>query len=465
METIKKSLRHWALGAALLFVAGCSAVRECKAPELNLPEQIAEDTGLDSLTVADLAWWEFYGDERLCRIIERTLANNRRMQVAAARVEEARNLYRVDKANRLPNLNFVAPFNNETNDYLGDKPLRDPELGLKLSIRWELDMWGNLRWAKRKSGAQYQATVEEERAMRMTLVAEAASAYFRLVALDNELNIVRNTLITRVEGLNLARIRFEGGMISELVYQQAQVEYASTAALIPALEYNIEVTENALSLLMGENPDWKVERNSELSDRGLPEELPVGIPSVLLQRRPDVRASEQRLQAAMAGVGVAYADRFPRMVIDLTGGVENDSFIGLMRSPFSYVAETLTAPIFGFGRKKAKYQAALAAYDAARLNYEEKVLEVLKEADDAVAYYRGARSAASLKAKLLDAARKYDDLTRLQHIVGSIMSIDRLDAQRRYLEAQIGMNNAIRDEHLALVQLYKVLGGGWQSEE
>ena len=444
-------------------IYGCSAVRECKAPELNLPENIA-GTELDSMTIADIAWWDFYGDEKLCRIIERTLVNNRRIQAAAARVEQAREMYRIGKANRLPNLTFGVPFNHETNDYFGEKYIPDPELGLKATIRWELDMWGNLRWAKRKAGSEYIASVEDERAMRMTLVAEVAAAYFRLVALDNELNIVRHTLIARDEGVKLARLRFEGGLTSETVYQQAQVEYAATAALIPNLESSIETTENILSLLMGEYPDWKVDRSSELTDDDLPEHLPAGIPSELLQRRPDVRAAEQRLQAAMAGVGVAYADRFPRMTIELTGGVENNSFTGLLRSPFSYVAETLTAPIFGFGRKKAKYKASIAAYDEARLNYEQKVLEVFKEASDAVVTYKNARDAATLKIELRDAARKYEGLVRLQY-PGSINYIDVLDAQRRYLDAQIGLSNAVRDEHLALVQLYKVLGGGWQVAE
>ena len=450
---------------AVMSVVGCSAVRECKSPELNLPEEIAGAVQTDTLTVADIRWWEFYGDENLRYIIERTLESNKKVLAAAAKIEQLEQLYRISKANRLPNLNFVAPFNNETNDYYGDKPLRDPELGLKLTIRWELDFWGNLRWAKRKAGAEYLATVEDERAMRMTLVAEAASAYFRLIALDNELQIVRQTLITRREGLQLAKIRFEGGLTSEIVYQQAQVEYATTAALIPNLEYNIEVTENALALLMGEYPKKGILRSRTLDDSELPERLPVGIPSELLQRRPDVRAAEQRLEAAMAAVGVAYADRFPRMVIDLTGGLENDDFKGLLRSPFSYVAETLTAPIFGFGRKKAKYKASIAAYDEARLNYEQKVLEVFKETDDALMHYNSARTVAVLRSRLLDAARRYDTLTHNQLTVGSIRYLDVLDAQRRYLDAQIGLNNAIRDEHLALVQLYKVLGGGWQLKE
>lgn len=458
---MKQAFAYISVLAALVLWTGCSAVRECKTPELNLPERIA-GAEPDSLTIADIKWWEFYGDENLRYIIERTLENNKKILAAAARVEQLQELYRISKANRLPNLQFVAPFNNETNDYWEEKPLRDPELGLKLSIRWELDFWGNLRWAKRKAGAEYVATVEDERAMRMTLVAEAASAYFRLVALDNELQIVRRTLITRREGVQLAKIRFEGGLTSEIVYQQAQVEYASAAALIPSLEYGIDVTENALALLMGEYPDMEVMRSKVLDDSEMPEHLPVGIPSELLQRRPDVRASEQRLQAAMAAVGVAYADRFPRMVIDLTGGLENNDFKGLLRSPFSYVAETLTAPIFGFGRKKAKYKASVAAYDEARLNYEQKVLEVFKETDDAIMKYESARSAAILRGRLLDAARRYDTLTHNQYTAGSIRYLDVLDAQRRYLEAQIGLNNAIRDEHLALIELYKVLGGGWQ---
>lgn len=460
----KTLIRRLLFATLVLLCAGCSAVRECKAPELNLPERVAE-MAPDSLSIADIAWWEFYGDENLRHIIERTLANNKRLLVAASRIEQLQQLYRVSKANRLPNLQFTAPFNNETNDYWEEKSVRDPELGLKLTARWELDFWGNLRWAKRKAGAEYMATVEDERAMRMTLVAEAASAYFRLVALDNELQIVRRTLVTRREGMQLAKIRYEGGITSEIVYQQAQVEYATTATLIPGLEYNIEVTENALALLMGEYPDLEVIRSRGLDDSDMSERLPVGVPSELLQRRPDVRASEQKLEAAMAAVGVAYADRFPRMTIDLTGGVENDRFRGLLRSPFSYVAETLTAPIFGFGRKKAKYKAAVAAYDEARLNYEQKVLEVFKETADAVANYESARRAADLRGKQLEAAQKYDLLTHSQYTTGSIRYLETLDAQRRYLEAQIGLNNAIRDEHLAMVQLYKVLGGGWQIED
>lgn len=466
MKPVSRTLIALAAG---LMAGSCSLTRDCKAPELDLPERmfasVADSSAADSLTIADLAWWEFYGDRALRDIIEHTLAWNKNLLAAAARVEQARQLYRAGRANQLPDITFDAPFNYETNDYYGGTPLRDPEVGLKLPLRWELDLWGNLRWAARRSKAEYLASREDERAMRMTLVAEAASAYFRLMALDNELDIVRHTLVTRSEGVELARLRFEGGLTSDLPYQQAQVEYAAVAALIPNLEREIEATENALALLMGETPDWQVIRSLSLPEEEMPEVRSIGIPSELLLRRPDLRAAEQRLQAAMAAAGIAYADRFPRISITLTGGVENGSFSGLLRSPFSYAAETLSAPLVGFGRRRAKYKAAVAAYEEARLKYEQQVLEVFREVDDAVVGFRSARNAAKLKLELRDAANQYVELTRYQQRTGSINYLDLLDAQRRYLDARIGWSNAIRDEYLALVRLYKALGGGWQLQE
>lgn len=450
--------------AAVAGLAACSPVRHCKTPELNLPERLVGGEG-DSLTIADMDWWSFYGDPALCRIIERTLANNKDMLSAASRVERMRQMYRIDKAARLPDITAAVTADNETNDYYGESSSRDPELGVKVTLGWELDLWGSLRWAKRKGGAEYLASVEDWRAMRMTLVAETAAAYYQLMALDNELSIVRRTLTTRSEGLEQARLRYEGGLTSETVFQQAKVEYAAAASLIPDLERRIEITENGLALLMGEYPDWRIDRGWMDIETEPADSLPLGLPSGLLQRRPDVRASEQRLQAAMAAAGIAYADRFPRLTFRLTGGWENDELKGFFQSPFSYVLGTLASPVFGFGRKQAKYRAAMAAYDEARYAYEKKVLEVFRETADAVVTYRNMRRTAALKINLRDAARKYVELANLQYKSGSISYIDVLDAQRRYFDAQIGLSNAVRDEHLALVQLYKALGGGWSTPQ
>ena len=445
-----------------ILLGACSAVRQCKPPELNLPESIISGA-TDTLTLADIEWWRLYGDSALCDIISRTLENNRNIQAAAAHIEQLRELYNIRKAEFLPTLNVNAGADYETNDYAGESSVRDPEFDLKASLSWELDLWGNLRWAKKKGEAEWLASVEDERAMRMTLIAEVASAYFRLVALDNELSIVRRTLETRREGVAKAKLRFEGGLTSELVYQQAQVEYATTAALIPDLEKRVRITENAICLLMGSYPGERIRRNDVDVTSLTQDSIPVGLPSQLLQRRPDVRAAEQQLMASMSGVGVAYADRFPRLTFNLQGGWENDALKGFFSSPFSYVAGQLAAPVFSFGRKKARYRAALAAYDESRLKYEQKVLEAFKETDDAVTAYRNVRETTALKISSRNAAHKYVELAELQYRSGSINYIEVLDAQRRYFDAQIGVSNAVRDENLALVQLYKALGGGWQS--
>ncbi|MCH5235118.1 MAG: TolC family protein [Muribaculaceae bacterium] len=448
----------------VLGFAGCSGVKNLTKPDIQVPYILADGEPLDSLTIADLGWWEFYGDDYLKDIIKRVLTDNKNLLMAAERVEQAKYLYKVDNASLFPELSFRLPWNHETNHYYKELDLIDPEIGVKATINWEVDLFGSLRWNKKKSQAQYQASLDDERAMRMVLVAETASAYFRLVALDNELAIVRSTMETREEGVKLAKLRFNGGLTSETVYQQAQVQYATAAALIPNLEYNIKVAENQLLLLMGSLPDEEVKRASSLKDNTLPDRIPLGIPSTLLERRPDIKASEEKLQAAVANVGYTYAKRFPSLNIELTGGLEDNDFKNLFRSPFSYVAENFVAPLFDFGKRKNRYKAAISAYNESRLSYEYKVLQAFNEVDNALTRYNSARRAVTKDTELLDAADKYQELTWKQYRGGTINYIDVLDAQRRYFEAQIARMNAIRDEHLALVQLYKALGGGWQLE-
>ena len=459
-----KTLNNYLIIFVSLFLCACSGVKNLSKVELNLPENIIEGAPLDSATLADMNWWEFYGDEYLREIIKKTLENNKRLMMAAERVEQAQYLYKVDKSKLLPELSFRLPWNHETNSYYNELKLIDPEIGVKATISWEVDLFGALNWQKKKSNEQYQATVEDLRAMRMVLVAEVATAYFRLVALDNELEIVKSTMATREEGVRLAKLRYEGGLTSETVYQQAQVQYATAAALIPNLEYNIKVTENVLTLLMGEYPDKKIQRSGELQVNDLQERLPVGLPSTLLERRPDIKAYERRLEAAVANVGYTYARRFPSMTIELTGGLEDNDFKNLFRSPFSYIAENFVAPLVDFGKRKNTYKAAVSAYNEAKYAYENKVIEAFNEVNDALSRYENARKAVALDDELLNAAYKYQDLTWKQYRGGTINYIDVLDAQRRYFEARISRMNAIRDEHLALVQLYKALGGGWSQE-
>jgi len=442
-------------------LSSCSGVRNCRAPQLDLPGQTACNA-VDSLTASDIEWWKLYSDSSLTYIIEETLTHNRDILAAAARVEQLRELYGIEKMNLAPTLSAIASADNETNDYYNDKYKSEPEYALKATLSWEADLWGGMKWSRRKGAADYRASIEQERGMRVILIAEAASAYFRLMALDNELSIVKRTLYTREENLKKAKLRYEGGLTPETVYRQAQVEYASTAALIPELERRIQEQNNAITLLMGRYPGEIISRSHLSPDEALTERLPTVLPSTLLQRRPDLREAEASLQASLAAVGVAYADRFPRLRISLTGGLENDELQGFFQSPFSYILGSLTGTVFDFGRNKRRYKAAIAAYEQSRLNYEQKVLTAFHEADDAVTAFKLIRQSTTRRRELRDAAQKYAQLAYIQYNMGVINYIDVLDASRRYFEAQVGLSNAVRDQYLAMVQLYKVLGGGWE---
>lgn len=465
---MKKRIFHYALNALLYaavvtVMASCVLGKKYQSPDLNLPDHIegaTAENANDSLLFADMKWWEVYADTTLQNLITATLENNKDLVIAAERVQELAQLRRIDNAAMLPSLNANVYAEPEWENYGGDNPKTSHEFGAKLQLSWELDLWGNLRWERRKGIADYLASVEAQRALQMTLVAEVAQAYFELVALDNELAIVRQTLATREEGVRQAKLRFESGLTSETSFQQSKVELASTATLVPELERKVAAKEHEIALLAGRYPS-SVERADFDSSERLPEHLPVGLPSELLLRRPDVREAEQALIAANAAVGVAYTDRFPRIRLTGTYGLESGTVQTLLQSPYALIGGDLLAPLFAFNAKRAKYRAAQHAYKQEVARYEKTVLTVFQEASDAIVRYNSAREARELKKNLEQASLKYVELARLQYINGVINYLDLLDAQRKYFDAQIGFSNAVRDEYIALVLLYKALGGGW----
>ncbi len=437
----------------------CSPSKHCANPDVDMPETFGLSAS-DSVTIADMEWWKMYSDTLLQNLIHKTLEYNKDMLIASERVEEMRLLHRVKKADLFPSLSARLGNDHEWENYGGDKPVSSPELVARIDFSWEIDLWGTLRWASKKGAAEYLASVEAQRAMQMTLIAEVAKAYFELIALDNQLQIVHQTVTTRKEGVAQAKLRFEGGMTSETSYQQAQVELATAAATIPDLERSIAIKESQISLLCGSYPDSIARRRSKVAAVS-EADLPIGIPSYLLQRRPDLRQAEAKLRAAEAAVGIAQADRFPKLVINLAAGFENNEFKTFLQSPLFYAAGNFVAPLFSFGKRKAKFEASIAAYNQEKLAYEKAVLEAFKEVYDAVVTYRSARENTVLMRDLRDATKKYVDLAQLQYLNGVISYIDVLDAHRRYFTSQIGLSNAISSESLAFVSLYKALGGGW----
>ena len=448
---------------AILLFAGiltsCKVGKSYVRPDLHLPDSLAQHQ--DTVSFGDQDWEEIYTDSTLRSLIDRALDHNKDMLIAAARIKEMAAQKRISTAALLPDIKGKVTAERELENHGGDAFKKSDTFEAQFLVSWELDLWGNLRWARSASIAEYLQSVEAQRALQMTIVAEVAQAYYELVALDTELDIVKQTLKAREEGVRLARIRFEGGLTSETSYRQAQVELARTATLVPDLERKISLKENDIAFLAGEYPN-RIARSRLLQEFNFPETLPIGMPSTLLERRPDVRQAEQRLIAANAAVGIAYTNMFPKLSLTAQYGLESGEMSDLLKSPIHYLSANLLGPIFAMGKNRAIVKAKKAAYEQECYNYEKSVLTAFKDARNAIVDFNKIKEIYESRLQLERSSKTNMELAQLQYINGVIGYLDVLDAQRSYFDAQIGLSNAVRDKQITMVRLYKALGGGWQ---
>ena len=444
----------------ILFFSSCKIGKEYARIDLGMPDSYSEYIG-DTLCFSDMKWWDVYADTNLRSLITSTLENNKDMKIAIAKVKEMAVRKNIDFANFFPQINGTAYAQNEGLDYGGNSYKNDFEYGVKANIAWELDLWGNLRWAQDKSIAEYFSTIEGQRALMMSLVAEVAENYFNLVALDNELHIVKQTLLAREEGVKLAKLRFEGGLTSETSYQQAQLEYAMTATMIPDLEKKIAMKENEILKLSGNYP-VRVERVGFQNNYVLPDSLPLGLPSDLLERRPDVMMAEQKLVAANASVGLTYTNMFPRIALNTNVGWETDEITTLLSSPMFFIGANLMSPLFNMGKNRNRYKAQQFVYEQECYRYEKVVISAFYDVMNAMVEFNKIKEIYQTRLMVEQSAKVTMELAQLQYINGVIGYLDVLDAQRNYLNAQISLSNAYRDKQITMVKLYKALGGGWE---
>lgn len=452
-------LKYALVFCILAVLASCKIGKEYVRPELHVPDSLS--LAGDTVSFADQDWRTVYTDTTLCRLIERALEYNKDMQIAAARIKEMAAQKRISTANLLPEFNGHVTAERESTDYGGDDFQQDDEVGARLLLSWEVDLWGKLRWARSASFAQYLQSVEARRALQMTIISEIAQAYYELIALDAELDIVKKTLDARKKGVRLERLRFEAGWTSEIPYSQAQVELARLSVLVPDLERQIALKESDIAYLAGDYPR-RIARSSLLQHFESPDSLPMGLSTSLLERRPDIRQAEQRLIAAHAEAKVAYTSMFPRLSLTGKLGAESDVFSNLLKSPYSILDGVLLSPIFGWGKNRAALKSKKAAYEAEVHSYEKAVLGAFKEVHNAMVNFYKMKEVYEYRGRFEKAARNYMDLTQKQYIRKTISYLDVLDSQREYFDAQINLSNALRDELIAVVQLYKALGGGWE---
>ena len=454
-------------------LSGCTVGPNYRRPEVivpadwrNAPEQ------RDSL--GDLGWWGIFQDPALHELLSTAVVANRDVQVAVARVLESRAQLGVARAAQFPQVNAGASYqytrpNSENSPFLngsrGRSPFTGDDFETSVDLAFELDLWGRLRRATEAARAELLAREENRRAVLITLVSDVARTYFDLLELDQELEIARRTLQTREESLQLQRRRFQQGLSTQLDVDRADAEAAVAAATVPDLERRIAQNENALSVLLGRNPG-PIARGTPLDGQRLPPAVPAGLPSALLERRPDIRQAEQTLVSANARIGVAKAEYFPKITLTGVLGVESVSLSDLFTggSRFWSIGPAMTVPLFTAGRIKNTVKGFEARQQQAALQYLQTIQQAFREVEDALVSHRKVRDIRAERERRVTANRRALSMVTLRYDRGLSTQLEVLDIQRELFSAELEFASATRDQLTAVVQLYRALGGGWQGQ-
>jgi len=421
-------------------------------------------------SLADLKWFEVFKDQQLQKLISEALESNFDLRDAVARVDAARANVGVTRADELPNIGVSSNITTSRSSASGAFPLpqgfdqRRTFGSLALSLlTFEADIWGRLRSATQAARSDLLATEENRKAVVTTLVSDVAGAYFNLLELDMELEIAERTLSTREESLKLIRNREKSGLATLLEVRQGEQLVHAAEQVIPNVEQHIQQTENQISLLLGRNPG-PIGRGVLLTEQEQPPSVPSGLPSALLDRRPDIRAAEQRLISANAMIGVAKAAYYPR--ISLTGllGSQSNQLSNLFSSPmgvWQFVPQ-IAQPIFTGGRTRSNVELSTAQQQLALVQYERTIQTAFREVSDTLVQYQKVREIRATQEQLVSTLQDRSRLSYIRYRGGVDTLLNALDADRDLFDVELGLAQTRRNELLTLVQLYKALGGGWQ---
>jgi outer membrane protein, multidrug efflux system len=464
-------MRRLAFLSAALLLTGCAVGPDYKRPEVQVPPEFrgkAPDVPASEKSIGDLAWWEVFQDPVLQELLRTALAANYDLRIATARVLDARAQVTINRSFQFPDVtgNASAAYRR----IFGERAISQLKSTFTpvgtLDVAWELDLWGRLRRATESARGELLASEDARRSVMTTLISDVATAYFQLRELDLELEISRRTLVSRQGSLRLVQNRYQGGVSALIDVRQAEVLLYTAAETVPDVERRIEQTENLISVLLGRNPGPVLRGRSTGEQLAMaPPEVPAGLPSSLLERRPDVRQAENQLAAATARIGVAKADYFPRVFLTGAAGVGGVNIDGRWFGPQGIftVAPQLTLPIFNMGRVGAGVDSAEARALEALAVYEQTVQGAFREVADALVEHSKRREFRIQQGLLVDSLRDAARLADIRYKGGVTSYLEVLDTERQLFDAELQLAQAQRDELLALVQLYRALGGGWTS--
>jgi len=451
--------------AALL--SGCALGPDYTRPAVERPETFRSQATAEAASLADVPWWEAFQDPILKGLIQDALGSNYDVRIAAARVQEARANLGVARSDYFPSLDYGAGASRARMlpGVLGSVGAQAPASDLyfgTMSMSWELDIWGRIRRSNEAARATLLSTEDARRGVWLTLVSDLAQAYFQLLALDVQLQIARDSTRAYQGTYDLFLDRLNHGIASKLETSRALGALGVAQATIPQLERDIVARENQISILLGKAPG-PIPRGQPMYQQPVVPAVPAGLPSALLERRPDLRQAEQQLVAANARIGVAKAEFFPKLSLTSLFGTASPEVSALTGGTATIwaVAGMFSGPLFNAGRTRGIYRASIAQWEQARLQYEQAVLTALREVSDAL----------TALAKLTDAEAGQDTAVRaladaVDHATdryrqGLASYYEVLEAQQQLYPAQITLAQIRQDRLLAYVRLYKALGGGW----
>jgi multidrug efflux system outer membrane protein len=453
----------------IALMAGCAVGPNYHRPPVSAPtvfrgltpEEAAHN---EAKSFADEKWWDVFQDEQLKELIRTALQQNYDVRIAATRILEAQARLGITRADQFPTITGEAAASNVRTAQSRFIPAFNTSVNrVALDLSWDLDFWGRYRRATEAARASLGASEWARREIITQLVANVAAAYFQLRSLDLQLEISRRTLASRQDSLRLIRVLAEGGATSMLDVRQAEQLVYTAAAEIPSLEQQIEQQENLISILLGNNPG-AIPRGKTLTEQQHPPTVPVGLPSSLLERRPDIRQAEQQLIAANAEIGVARAAYFPQIPLTATAGYQSSALAGLFFGPAGAwnFGASLTQPIFTAGRLKSNVRLAESQRQEALLFYQQSIQGAFRGVSDALIAYRKTQEFRQQQQLLVESAQDATRLSHLRYTGGAASYLEVLTNDTNYFSAELVLVQAQLNELLALVQLYKGLGGGWE---
>lgn len=457
--------------SAALLLAGCAIGPNYRRPAVDSPSLLrGAEMPASTNSLVDLPWWQVFKDPVLEDLIRLALTNNYDLRIILTRVDQARAIHLQARSQFLPQVGYGGQAMRGKN-LLGDMPIStgggtvDGLLG-GLGAFWEIDLWGRVRRMNEAARANLMATQEGRRNVMVSLVSGVARSYFELLALDHQLAIARRTEQSYARSHELFGQRRAEGLGSNLELSRAELALRSVRANIPEIERQIALKENEVNALLGRNPG-PISRTSNLLAQEMPAEVPAGLSSSLLERRPDLRAAEQRLRAANAEIGVAVGDFLPRIgLTSFYGGASSDlqNMLSSGGSMWTLAANT-AGPLFTGGRLTGRLRQAKAACEEAKLQYQQTALGAFHEVSDALISRRRLEEERDEQAMAVAAGQRAVDLATSRYKEGKASYYEVLEAQQQLFPAENTLSRIEAGRRLVLVQLYKALGGGWELME